>query len=103
MMQKNASNIVVKTVCELNIQVKNYDGKTSVKKNFFCSLSLHLGAGSTRDTRDAGRLVPGLPIVIGSFGLPIVLLYIYRIGLFSIPGVEYSTPTAERRSSSGER
>jgi len=45
MMQKNASNIVVKTVCELNIQVKNYDGKTSVKKNFFCSLSLHLGGG----------------------------------------------------------
>jgi len=35
MMQKNASNIVVKTVCELNIQVKNYDGKTSVKKKLF--------------------------------------------------------------------
>jgi hypothetical protein len=87
-MQKNASNIVVKTVCELNIWVKNYDEKTSVKNHFFCSLSpSHLAshAGhkaalqqSTRDTRDTGRGAPGwpgLPIVIGSLGLPLVLLY----------------------------
>ena len=51
MMQKNTSNLVVKTVCELNIRVKSYFEKTSMKRSSF-TLSLppspaHAAAGST--------------------------------------------------------
>ena len=36
MMHENASNLVVKTVCELDIRVKSYREKTSIKKSHFC-------------------------------------------------------------------
>ena len=38
-MQKNDSNLVVKTVCEHDIRAKSYREKTSVKKPPFSSLS----------------------------------------------------------------
>ena len=39
MMHGNGSNLVVKTVCELDIRVKSYREKFSIKKSNFCPLS----------------------------------------------------------------
>jgi len=85
MQKKSVSNLVVKTVCELNIQVKSYCEKTSVKNHVF-TLSLFLtyacgGCGwqrmcvgaqrmqrTRRGVRQAriSRQVPGLRFLIGS-------------------------------------
>ena len=50
-MQKNGSNLVVKTVCELNIQVKSYCEKTSVKNHVF---TLSLSSSPTHAADAAG-------------------------------------------------